>query len=278
MKKITRIAVAGAKDKGGAGLSTIAAAMATVMRATGAGSFDVHVIDADGFNQSLTQRLAERDSTGRVLAHQNPLTGVAKADLFARDGAAPIFEAIESDARVVIVDTPAGGLTQINQLSENLSARDLVRHCLDNDRVPLVIVPFNPTVATIRGIGTALDTFGPDAQVIAARSMVGIKPQDYRLWSTEPVVDQYGRTVGGQVRRRFEEAGGRVVDVPTLAAGANALAEALTLTYGQAARYNGPGWQSYDRLNVASWLGAWMRELQGIADLLGLENADWRAF
>lgn len=278
MKTIERIALLGVKDKGGVGLSTTMAATATVLRATGRGSFGVHAIDADGFNQTLTQRLAERDATGKVLPNQDPLTGVVKADLFARDGAAPIFEAIESDSRIVIVDTPAGGLTQIDKMSENLSARDLVTHCLDSDRSPVVLVPFGPTVATIRGIGSALESFGPDAQLIAAQGTVGVRPEDYRLWSAQSLTDQYGRMVGGQVRRKFEAAGGRVIAMPALAAGANSLAEALTLTYGQASTYKGPGWETYDRLNVVSWLNAWMRELKGIADVLGLAHAEWKPF
>ena len=82
-----RIAVIGAKDKGGAGLSTTETALATVLRATGEGHFRVQIVDADKANGSLTQRLGERDDSGKLLAEQDPYKGIIKADLFDRDGA-----------------------------------------------------------------------------------------------------------------------------------------------------------------------------------------------
>lgn len=273
-----RIAIYGAKNKGGAGLSTSQLAIATVMRATGRDKFEVAAIDADGFNRTFTQRLGQRDNTGTLLAEQHHSAGVVPADLFARDGAAPIFEAIQSDARVVIVDTPAGGLKKSRQLSENLSARDLVQHSLDHHRLPIVLVPFGPTMASIRGVADAIETFGPDARIVAVRSTVGIDDSDYRLWNSEGFVDRYGRQVGGRTRKLFEEAGGRLISAPALAAGANAVAEALTLTYGEAATYTGADWRQYDRLNVAQWLKSWVVELKTIADLLGMDGVEWRAF
>lgn len=273
-----RIALYGAKNKGGAGLSTSQLAIATVLRATAQGEFQVAAIDADGFNRTFTQRLGQRDEAGSLLPVQDPYTGVVPADLFARDGAAPIFEAIESEARVVVVDTPAGGLKRSRQLSESLTARDLVQHAIDNERLPIILVPFSPAMASIRGIAEAVETFGTNARIVAVRSTVGVDEADYRLWNTEGFLDRYGRQVGGRTRKLFEAAGGRIIVAPALAAGANAMAEALSLTYGEAATYTGPGWQSYDRLNVAQWLKAWVAQLQTIADLLGMENVTWRAF
>ena len=86
-----RIAVIGAKDKGGAGLSTTETALATVLRATGEGHFRVQIVDADKANGSLTQRLGERDDSGKLLAEQDPYKGIIKADLFDRDVPAQSF-------------------------------------------------------------------------------------------------------------------------------------------------------------------------------------------
>lgn len=276
--KYERKAIMGLKDKGGAKLSTSIIAIATVLRATGDGKFRVHVIDADGFNSTLTQRLGERDATGKLLPEQDAARGVLKADLFRSEGVAPLFEAVESDARFVIIDTPAGGLTKIDELSENLGASHFIQHILDCGRQPLIFVPLAPDVASIRGVAKAMERFGPDVQLIAMRSMVGVQETDYRLWTSENFKDQYGRQVGGRTRAAFEAAGGRTIDIPALTAGSNAMAEALSLTYGQAAAYTGAGWQSYDRLNVKQWLLRWVTEMHKVADLLGLEDADWKAF
>lgn len=278
MTKFKRVGLYGAKDIGGAGLSTTQAAITTVLRATGLGAFTVSAVDADGFNRTLTRRLAQRDVAGAILAEQDPYLGVVPADLFDRDGAAPLFGAAESDARVVVIDTPAGGLKQSRQLNVNLTGRDFVQHCLDHERTPLIVVPFGPSAASIRGIGEAIETFGTDAHIIAVRSLIGVEERDYRLWDTEGFSDRYGRQVGGRVRKAFEEAGGRLINAPALAAGSKAMAEALSLTYGDAATYKGPNWQNYDGLNVGQWLKSWVTQLQTIADLLGMEDVDWKAF
>ena len=233
-----RIAVIGAKDKGGAGLSTTETALATVLRATGEGHFRVQIVDADKANGSLTQRLGERDDSGKLLAEQDPYKGIIKADLFDRDGARPIFHAIESDAEFVIIDTPSGSLDRFGSLSESLTARDLVDHIRHNDREPIVLVPFGPTVAAIRGVGKAIDTFG-EVSYVGARYMAGVRDDDYRLWSSDPLINFYGRTVGGNVRRKFEEAGGQVIDMPPAPMRPFALAEALSLTFAQSATHIG---------------------------------------
>jgi hypothetical protein len=272
-----RIAVIGAKDKGGAGLSTTETALATVLRATGEGHFRVQIVDADKANGSLTQRLGERDDSGKLLAEQDPYKGIIKADLFDRDGARPIFHAIESDAEFVIIDTPSGSLDRFGSLSESLTARDLVDHIRHNDREPIVLVPFGPTVAAIRGVGKAIDTFG-EVSYVGARYMAGVRDDDYRLWSSDPLINFYGRTVGGNVRRKFEEAGGQVIDMPPAPMRPFALAEALSLTFAQSATHVGGDYEQYDRLNMASWLNKWVREFQKIEDLLGLEGIEWRPF
>ncbi|WP_066663862.1 MULTISPECIES: hypothetical protein [unclassified Sphingomonas] len=273
-----RKAIIGLKDKGGANLSTSLNAIATVLRATGGDTFSVHVIDADGFNSTLTQRLGQRDESGKLLADQDPAKGVLKADLFKVEGIPPLFAAVESDARFVIIDTPAGGLTKIDELSENLGASQFIQHIVDCGRQPIIMVPFAPAVASIRGVAKAVERFGASVPIVALRSMVGVKDSDYRLWTAEKFMDQYGRQVGGRTRAAFEAVGGRMIDIPALTAGPNAMAEALSLTYAQAATSTGGSWQNYDRLNVAQWLLAWTGELQKIGDLLGLENADWKAF
>ncbi|WP_422058118.1 hypothetical protein [Sphingomonas sp.] len=222
--------------------------------------------------------MGERDEAGRLLPEQDAGRGVLKADLFRPEGVAPLFEAVESDARFVMIATPAGGLTKIDELSENLGASHLIQHIVDCGRQPIVMVPFSPDVASIRGVAKAVERFGASASIVAMRSMVGVKESDYRLWSAENFQDQYGRQVGGRTRAAFEAVGGRMIDIPALTAGPNAMAEALSLTYAQAARYAGDGWQTYDRLNVQQWLFGWVAELKKVADLLGLEDADWRAY
>lgn len=275
--KKRRLAVIGAKDKGGAGLSTMETALATILRATGEGQFRVQIVDADKANGSLTQRMGERDGTGKLLAGQDPYKGVIKADLFDRDGARPIFHAIESDAEFVIIDTPSGSLDRFGSLSESLTARDLVDHIRRNGREPIILVPFGPTVAAIRGVGKAIDIFG-DVPYVGARYMAGLRDADYRLWSSEALTDIYGRSVGGKVRRKFEEAGGRIIDMPPAPMGSFALAEALKMTFAQSATHVGGDYEQYDRLNMAAWLNKWVHEFQKIEDLLGLEGTEWRPF
>ena len=56
------------------------------------------------------------------------------------------------------------------------------------------------------------------------------------------------------------------------------MAEALSLTFAESARYKGPDWESYDRLDMVKWLEAWVTEFRKIEDLLGLGDIEWKAF
>jgi hypothetical protein len=278
--KKQKAAVVATKKKGGVGASTMMSAMATVLRATLNGDSQVRVVDGDAFNGTLIQRIGERDESGTLLAAQSVERGVIKADLFDRDGVRPIFEAVESDADIVLIDTPAGSLDRFEQLSVNLNARDFIGHVVACGRTPIVVVPFTPAGASIRAIKVALDRFGEGARFVAARNMVGHTERDYRLWSTEAVIDRFGAQVGGRTRTAFEAAGGRVIEMPAADAGTLSVAEALKLSFAEAAGSIWPGtvWQQWDRLNMGKWLQAWVVELQKIDDWLGLEDANWRAF
>lgn len=274
-----RFAIIGVKDKGGVGLSTALTAMATVLIATGGEQFSVQLVDADGFNGTLTQWCGQRDAAGKLLAEQDPNAGgVIKADLFKPEGVRPMFSSVESEARHVIIDTPAGALTKFDELSRNLKARDFIDHSRAHGRRPIVVIGMTPAVASIRGVGRAIDSFGEDVDYIAVRNMVGNTPADYRLWSTQSTTNRYGREVGGRVRPRFEAVGGRLIDAPVAEPGTFAIAEALGLCFSASAQYAGPGWQGMDRLNMRNWLHAWMAELQQLEDLLGLKGVEWRAF
>ena len=273
-----RVALVGAKDKGGVGLSTAMTAMATVLAATGRDTFDVALVDADGFNATLMQRMGQRDESGKLLPEQDPKHGVIKADLFHEDGVRPLFSAVESDARFVMIDTPAGAVTRFGSLSRNLKATDFVAHCQNSGRTVIILLPFTPGVASIRGVGQAIDRFGTSVAYVGLRNMVGNVGHDYRLWATEPFTDRYGRQVGGRVRAKFEQAGGRLLDAPVADPGTFAVAEALSLSFAEAATYRGPSWESYDSLNMVGWLNAWVDELRKIEGLLGLGGADWKAF
>lgn len=278
LKTFDRIAAVGGKDKGGLHLSTSMCAMATVLRATGEGIFDVHAVDADGFNKTMTQWLAQRDSDGQVLAHQDPAKGVQRADLFDRDGVAPMWKAVESEAKFVLIDTPAGAIKKFRSISANLTARHFVNHIRANGREPIVLLPFTPTIAAVRSVGEALKTFGDDVTYVAARSLIGVTEGDHRLWTTEPFRDRFNRMRGGVVRRDFEQAGGRLIDMPAAEVGSLVMAEALGLSFGDAPTYTGPDWEGYDQMNIAAWLESWVEQLRTIEDLLGLVGANWKAY
>ena len=117
-----------------------------------------------------------------------------------------------------------------------------------------------------------------DVDYVGLRNMEGKKEEDYRLWSHEPFTDRYGRSRGGVVRAKFEEAGGRIIDMPPAEVGPPSVAGALGLSFAGAATYTGPSFQHYDRLNMASWLRQWVNEFRKIGDLLGFEGLEWRAF
>lgn len=274
--------IIGLKKKGGVRLSTSLVAIATVLRATGEDMFETVVVDSDGFNRSMTELMGERDDKGKLKPpqEQSRQRGVVQANLFEADGGIALFEAAESAAEIVIVDTPAGGLDKVDDLSVNLRAADLVEQFKSQGRDLAVIVPFGPHPETIRGVRAAIDLFGPDVTYIGARDMVGVTDRDYRLWTRDDFTDRYGALVSGATRRLFEEVGGIQIDIPALNAGTLSLMKALRLDFSAAATAEGlSNWAAWDSANIRNWLKAWFPVLDRLRPFLKLdEQVQWKGW
>jgi hypothetical protein len=282
MKRRRKKALMGFKNKGGAKLTTTMSALGTILRATGEGQFTTMMLDSDGFNRTLTEMMGERDDNGRLKPseQQSQNRGVISADLFEVDGGEALFAAAESDADIVIIDTPAGGLDKVNDLSSNLAALDLIEQFIAHERDVAIITPFDPFPGTIRGVKSALERFGNHVTHIAARDMVGKSAKDYRLWNRDDVVDRFGRIISGKTRKALEAAGGIEIQIHGLHAGTFALMRALALDFNTAATATDiRSWESWDSMGVRNWLKAWFPELDKLRPFLEIdESIEWKGW
>lgn len=275
-------AIMGFKNKGGAKLTTTLSAIGTILRATGAGQFTTLMMDSDGFNHTLLEMMGERDQNGKLKPseQQSQEGGVILANLFEADGGEALFAAAESDADIVIIDTPAGGLDRIEELSSNLAASDLIEQFIAHERDVAIITPFDPFPGTIRGVRTALDRFGSNVVHIAARDMVGKSEKDYRLWNRDDVVDRFGRVISGKTRKALEAAGGIEIPIHGLHAGTFALMRALALDFNTAATATDiRSWESWDSMGVRNWLKAWFPAMDKLRLFLEFDDSvEWKGW
>ncbi len=257
------------KNKGGVGGSHLAMATATVLRMSAGGAFTTVLVDLDGSTGTTISKMGERDEEGHIRQDQSLDRGVPAIDLFDPGQRGSLFSLTEIEDRFLILDGPAASINTFKALTENLDARDWVRHNEACGRDLVVMIPITPHLASIAAVPEAIAMFGEAARYIVVRSMLGCKPGDYVLWDAPEFRDRFGRMVSGRSRAMLEEAGGMVLDMPALNPGVLARAEALKVPFAEA--IHPPLLDSAERISVRRWLETWAAQLDGARDMLGLD-------
>lgn len=257
------------KNKGGVGGSHLAMATATVLRMSAGGAFTTVLVDLDGSTGTTISKMGERDGDGYIKQEQSLDRGVPAIDLFDPGQRGALFSLTEIDDRFLILDGPAASINTFKSLTENLDAKDWVRHNEECGRDLVVMIPITPHLASIAAVPEAIAMFGDAARYIVVRSLLGCKPSDYVLWDAPEFRDRFGRMVSGRSRAMLEEAGGVVLDMPALNPGVLARAEALKVPFAEA--IHPPLLDSAERISVRRWLETWAAQLDGARDMLGLD-------
>lgn len=259
------------KNKGGVGGSHNAIALATLLRMSGAGAFTTAIIDLDGSTGTAISRMGEREADGSIKPEQSLEAGVPAFNLFDSATRGSLFEITEIEDRFLILDAPAASLNMFGALTENLGARDWADHNEACERDLIVMVPITPHLASIVAVGQAIDMFGTNAAYVVVRSMRGCDASDYVLWDSPDFQDKFDRVVSGRSKKRLEDVGGTVIDMPALNAAVLARVEAMQLPFSEAVSAF-KLLHTFERLSVRNWLKAWAVQLDRIRTPLGLED------
>ncbi|KQM96355.1 hypothetical protein ASE77_18870 [Sphingomonas sp. Leaf226] len=268
-KALQKSTIAALTHKGGVSKTTINRATTEVTRShlSAPGGYRVVAMDGDGDNGQYQSFLGTRDANGKLAPDQDPAIGVGSFDARSNRERGVLLDMAERDEELLVFDLPGGALSDMVELNETLTARDLVDVHRECGRRFVALLPITPLLASISSVLTAIELFGPDADYLVVKNMAAGKEEDFVLWQ-EGIVNRHGRHIGGKARAALETVNGRVLELPALNAGIYARIDALGLSFTEA--LSSPLLPLSQRLSCRRWLHAWTGQLDTIADWLAL--------
>jgi hypothetical protein len=261
--------VAALTHKGGVAKTTINRATTEVTRyhLFAPGGYRVVAMDGDGDNGQFAWFLGTRDEDGHLALDQDPAIGVGFFDARSSRERGIVLDMAEREEELLVFDLPGGALSDMAELNETLTARDVVDAHRACGRRFVVLLPITPLLASISSVLTAIELFGPDADYLVIKNMAAGKEEDFVLWQ-DGILNRHGHHIGGKARAALEAANGRVLELPALNAGIYARIDALGLSFTDA--LSSPLLPLSQRLSCRRWLHAWTEQLDTIADWLAL--------
>jgi hypothetical protein len=243
-------------DKGDTGKSIFSRALADRLRRT---SVTTLLVDGDGTVGQLLQFYGARGEDGR-LCEQGPERGVMtfamNGELKDRDA---FINLLEYRQAVVVCDLPAGSISFLERLEEELGLFDLITE--QGYRMTLVNV-LSPYRASTRTVQPMIELGGERADYVVVENGWFGDSQDYILWyGDDSVPISKGKIL-------LEQQHGRMIHMPRLEGRTCALIDAYNLTY-SAARED-KRLKIADRSRVHRWLKTMDNEMESVADVLGI--------
>jgi len=262
------------KDKGGAGASTFASALATSLRSSVDPSDTIVIADGDGSTGTTITKMGERGVDGKILLGQSLERGVPFFNVFDQAGVDILFDPTKLPAQIGIYDLPATVLSYMKKLKDNLTGLDLVKQHMEFGRKVVIAIPITPDLTSIASVSYAIRMFGPNVSYVIVRNMYGATDKDFALWDADNFKNAYGQVVGGRSKALLASVNGTVIDMPALNSGVFAKIGAYELSYEEAKTSSHLG--VTDRLCVKRWLAACALEFDKIRVVLGLPSGfEW---
>jgi hypothetical protein len=220
---------------------------------------DSLLVDGDGTVGQLLQFYGERDEAGR-LQEQTPDRGVMPflmtGGVKDRDA---LINMLEYEKTVVLCDLPAGSITFIRQLEQDVGLFELVAQ--HGYRLTLVNV-ISPYRAATRTVSQMIELGGDRADYVVVENAWFGDQEDYILWyGGDGVPVSKGKVL-------LEQQQGLALRMPKLEGRTCALIDAYNLKYSTAKEDK--RLTIADRSRVHRWLRAMDSELDKASEVLGI--------
>lgn len=251
-------------EKGGVGKSTLARGLLDLDRSDGR---RVAAYDADGEVGQLIQHFGERDDDGRLLADQDPESGVVPFDVRAEGDRDTLLNLLDQRAPRVVVDLPAAALHELAQLLDD-SAQSFIEEVRTAGYRPVVVIVITPLLASIRSARRLLDALGDACDFVVVKNGFYGDAEAFPLY--DGYTDGRGATVGGKTRTALEEQGGVTVAMPALQARTYSLLDVYNLSFAQAVQDD--RLPRADRSRVHRWRGHLRANLSEAGEILEVRS------
>lgn len=248
-------------DKGGTGKSVFARLLADRYRRD---DMKALLVDADGEVGQLFQHYAVLGADGEPVVQQ-PGEGVLTVGFNAGERQRDrLLEMLDHDADLVLVDMPAGSLSELAELDRVSGFFDELGRAGYRPTFVNVLSPFRASTRTVR----QMIVFGGDrADYVAVVNRWFGDAEDFYLWFGDgaEVAQSSGRAL-------LQEQGGIEIELPHLQAGVMVAVDEMMAPFTAAAAEGAP-LRRAQRSRLIRWLQEADRQLDRAAPLLGLEKA-----
>ncbi len=208
-----------------------------------------------------------RDASGRLVEHQDPVTGVGFYSGRADAERSMLLDCIATGEALYVHDLAGGLLSDLTKIVDNGEGLDglLAAFALHGYRVTILHL-ISPDVAATESVAKWLALTGRGADHIAVINLRHGKPQmDFPFWYG---FEQSGVRKGGKTRQRLLDAGGLEVTFPGLPAGTFAKLDSENVAFSRAAE---AGLLTIsERAHVAKFLADFGAAFVPVWSLLGL--------
>ena len=247
MSDVHKRAIFVCAEKGGVGKTTFSRGLLHLYRTAG---LQTAAYDTDSRVGSLMQYYGTRDENGKLVAEQDPFTGVGYFDLRTpaeRDG---LIDAFVTGGDIVLMDLPGGAVGELEEVLGDGQA--LFEAYAENgyDVIVVFLLSKDAKVAT-RTIGQVINTFSDTAKYIAVKNLgigVPVDPdEDFKPFDGGDEDDVH---YDGTARKLLEQHGGEVITMPALQAETRKALDNKNFTFEEGMANLSPG--HYYRIRV--WL------------------------
>ena len=207
-----------ASQKGGCGKSFETRCLAQVGRFWG---HQVAVFDGDAMVGTSLRALGSRDTTGKLLAEQDPLVGAGKYSIRLDGQREELLNSLTTSASTIVHDQPGGALLDLAKVvdggREGRFDTFLSMASVYGYGVTLLHL-VTPDLSTIHSLGQYLKAFGGDANHVAVLNRAfGPDDDDFAVW------------FNSRTRKDLLALGGRETNLPALKPSVLAKLDALHL-------------------------------------------------
>lgn len=248
-------------DKGGTGKSVFARLLADRYRRDG---MHAVLVDADGEVGQLYQHYAVLGPDGEPLI-QRPGEGVLTVGFNAGERERDrLLEVLDHEADLVLVDMPAGSLTELAQLDRDSGFFEELERAGYRPTFVNVLSPFRASTRTVRQM---IELCGKRADYVVVVNRWFGDVDDFYLWFGDgaEVAQSSGRTL-------LQDCGGSEIELPQLQAGVMVAVDEMMAPFTAAAAEDAP-LRRAQRSRLIRWLQEADRQLDRAAPLLGLDGA-----
>lgn len=243
-----KLALITVSKKGGTGKSMTAKSCADYVRSNG---IPAGLFDSDGEVGDLA-RFYSRGSA-------NPLIGVAKFDLDAKDGPQLVGETVDLGADVLLIDTRGGANKKIASFFRR--PMEFVDFFASAGYRAVFVAPINHLPSTAETLVETIQRFGPDAGYLAVRNLAQAAPEEMIYFENEESIGNEAIPIfgGEHAIDILRKAGGLVIDMPALSNKTLAKLERNPMTFSEALEdaaleTNGGPMKRLDQFALDSWI------------------------